>query len=612
MPLAVKQGLRFNGLTDYVQTGTLPMFGAQAKTTEAWVYGDASGSIIMHGVASVTNMWNLLVNGQGVPVLDRGGGGAQGSTSLTKGVWNHISVTYDGSTMTMYLNGVSQASVVIGLNITFSTMKIGDGYSGKFNGKIASVRAYDRALSAAEVTANYNGQVTRTGLVGEWLFQEGQGTTAYDTSGNGNNGAINGATYLIKKAPQKAKKNMLKGSASDWSAYNGANTLAYPVDRYTFLSNTTAGYQQIVPAIAGNTYTLSGYIKGRTYLQFLDANNNQTGLSTIISNPSYQSFSISLLAPANTTQALVKIDGSGMGDSNREFNVYQLEQGSTATAYEPFVSINDNKPSAKKPKKNYVPTDVSAWEQGVFNSTDGTPTPTALRIRTANFQKAIPNTQYTHSCASGYSAIVYEYDSAGIKTSTTGGYNSTLTFTTNSQTAQIKVGVRKNDDSAIVPSEIVNAQAQLEQGSVASSFEQYILLNDVKPSAKKPKKNMFTSQYPVGYSSFNAPYDYVTLALKPNTTYIYSADINGTSILYVSNNNGVDKYQTFINVGGRQSLTFTTGSNGSTNVYVLKNGSSAAGITADTLPQNMQLEQGSAATAFESFQLINDVKAPLQ
>ena len=32
-------------------------------------------------------------------------------------------------------------------------------------------------------------------LVGYWNFEEGEGNTAYDLSGNGNDGTINGATY---------------------------------------------------------------------------------------------------------------------------------------------------------------------------------------------------------------------------------------------------------------------------------------------------------------------------------------------------------------------------------------------------------------------------------
>ena len=39
------------------------------------------------------------------------------------------------------------------------------------------------------------GQTVQGALVGHWTFDEGSGTTAYDSSGKGYNGTIVGATY---------------------------------------------------------------------------------------------------------------------------------------------------------------------------------------------------------------------------------------------------------------------------------------------------------------------------------------------------------------------------------------------------------------------------------
>lgn len=69
-----------------------------------------------------------------------------------------------------------------------------------FTGGLDEPRIWNRALTASEVSDLYYNGLTRgsalaTGLVGEWLFNEGSGSTAYDTSGNGNHGTITGATY---------------------------------------------------------------------------------------------------------------------------------------------------------------------------------------------------------------------------------------------------------------------------------------------------------------------------------------------------------------------------------------------------------------------------------
>jgi hypothetical protein len=68
-----------------------------------------------------------------------------------------------------------------------------------FKGQISDVRIYDRALSAEEVEQLYKGYDIRNGLVGHWPLNEGQGTTAYDRSGNGNDGTlIGGPTWTTK------------------------------------------------------------------------------------------------------------------------------------------------------------------------------------------------------------------------------------------------------------------------------------------------------------------------------------------------------------------------------------------------------------------------------
>ena len=74
---------------------------------------------------------------------------------------------------------------------------------GFYNGSIDDVRIYDMALTAEEI---YNLMYKRpeTGdptLVGYWDFDEGQGEIAADMSGNGNDGALVGATWTDSIPP---------------------------------------------------------------------------------------------------------------------------------------------------------------------------------------------------------------------------------------------------------------------------------------------------------------------------------------------------------------------------------------------------------------------------
>jgi hypothetical protein len=68
---------------------------------------------------------------------------------------------------------------------------------GYFKGIIGEVRIYDRALNTAEITALYNGQDVTGSLRGYWKLDEGSGDTAYDSSGNDNNGSLEGAPERV-------------------------------------------------------------------------------------------------------------------------------------------------------------------------------------------------------------------------------------------------------------------------------------------------------------------------------------------------------------------------------------------------------------------------------
>ena len=129
--------------------------------------------------------------------------------------WYHIAGTYDGTTITQYVNGSSNTT----LNYTGTSQSGGeirlmrrwDGTvtSGNLvDGDLGIARIYDRALSAAEILQNYNAQSARfvipTIVTDNLVMQldasdtdsySGSGTTWTDISGNGNDGTISGASW---------------------------------------------------------------------------------------------------------------------------------------------------------------------------------------------------------------------------------------------------------------------------------------------------------------------------------------------------------------------------------------------------------------------------------
>jgi len=82
-----------------------------------------------------------------------------GSVSLNDNAWHFLVGTYDGSQIILYVDkvAVANAAVTGNINQVSTSLKIGTGQSYTFNGIIDDVHLYNRALSAAEIAALYNG-----------------------------------------------------------------------------------------------------------------------------------------------------------------------------------------------------------------------------------------------------------------------------------------------------------------------------------------------------------------------------------------------------------------------------------------------------------------------
>ena len=141
--------------------------------------------------------------------FDTSGGVSKGAcyvTAIPTGVWYHVVGVWDGTTLTLYVNGVSVATNVPGAVPATGTggdLGIGTEITQPryFNGVIDDARVYNRALSAADVMTLYtstggtSGDI-KTGLIQYWKLDESGATTAADASGNGNAGVATGTTVV--------------------------------------------------------------------------------------------------------------------------------------------------------------------------------------------------------------------------------------------------------------------------------------------------------------------------------------------------------------------------------------------------------------------------------
>ena len=83
---------------------------------------------------------------------------ARGLSRLATASWTHIAVTYDGSMLRLFVNGIQTAARAADGNILSSTgvLRIGgNALDGDyFEGFIDEVRIYSRALTRAEIQAD--------------------------------------------------------------------------------------------------------------------------------------------------------------------------------------------------------------------------------------------------------------------------------------------------------------------------------------------------------------------------------------------------------------------------------------------------------------------------
>ena len=167
----------FDGSDDEIfidNSSSINFIGTQRYTALIWVYPNLGGTT-WHGIVSKGNaqQYALTINSPNAFLhyeTNQGGIGALNSAydSIDLNKWQQVGIGFDGSTKTIWKNGISIASQIAStLNSSTNTeqLRIGEGNDGEqFRGNIAQVSIYNKALSASEVLQNYNSAKSRFGL----------------------------------------------------------------------------------------------------------------------------------------------------------------------------------------------------------------------------------------------------------------------------------------------------------------------------------------------------------------------------------------------------------------------------------------------------------------
>jgi len=167
------KSLEFDGVDDYVSISNSPTLDITGNgsisfwinaTTLANYTGIVSKVKYTSGVVS-NAQYHIETLSSGVRCVITGTDLKIGSEdvgtvpTITTGVWEHYVLTWDGSDLTLYKNGVFAASKTQVSNPSTNTDPVLIGYRNGFNffdGKMDEVAIFNTVLSAGDVTAMYN------------------------------------------------------------------------------------------------------------------------------------------------------------------------------------------------------------------------------------------------------------------------------------------------------------------------------------------------------------------------------------------------------------------------------------------------------------------------
>ena len=213
-----KGTLRFDGSNDYVFLSNSQLNISSTITVEVWVKYNAQGGYNARSYSVITCKgypWTWLLEDQSgqfnfrISTSVNSDSNVNSSYSHGLNTWNHVVGTYDGTSQKIYVDGVLRSTVSLTGTINTSS---NDALVGLYNygdycltGNVGAVRVYNKALSATEISQNYEAQkskfantIVQQGLVlnldaGNNYSYAGAGTAWYDVSGNTKDFIIDGS-----------------------------------------------------------------------------------------------------------------------------------------------------------------------------------------------------------------------------------------------------------------------------------------------------------------------------------------------------------------------------------------------------------------------------------
>ncbi len=182
-PEKANAGLAFDGVDDKaIAEGLSESFDSlNLHTIEAWVYIDSFPAfdwkpiLTLGDTDGIENEWVLTPYGN----LEMGAFllGQVIYPKVDAGQWMHLATVYNGSHLTLYINGIKHSSIVATYEFDLNTLQIGSATftESTFNGKLDEVRIWNTARSQSEIGQFMNKELAgdEAGLVTYYNMNEG-------------------------------------------------------------------------------------------------------------------------------------------------------------------------------------------------------------------------------------------------------------------------------------------------------------------------------------------------------------------------------------------------------------------------------------------------------
>jgi hypothetical protein len=181
-------------------TNTLFFYGPDPSARDADGFGLDFGST-MGSIGTIDPFTNAIFDNDNQP----------SGVTVTMNQWVHFAMTWNGTAVQAYVNGILKATMAAPSNSAQKVLKTGSspltigGYpaeSAYFAGYIDEFRVWNIARSASDITSTMKKTLVgnEAGLVGYWQFNEDSGSTVADSVTTAGHTAHNGTLMAASPA----------------------------------------------------------------------------------------------------------------------------------------------------------------------------------------------------------------------------------------------------------------------------------------------------------------------------------------------------------------------------------------------------------------------------